>query len=282
MRRNRRRPCREFMILLVILCSVVTSVRADPITIPGYTVTDLGAGTPTFSTDANGNGALNAPNGQIYAFPQTPNTVLTPGQGIMANFSYGNQQHLGIDAPDPTMNANGIVAAANVPWMNGEAFRGDVYYVQHNTDGSWGQPTVVWTGDVQVLEPGVGFSMWLSKANEILINNYGSAEPNINHALLYNINTHTLTDLATLLSSAGLQYFDLVPLAIDDDGRILLSGQLFNPNLGSTPDNLLLSPTGVSSAPLEVPAPEPGTLAIALAAIAGFAAYRLRVRRRIS
>jgi MYXO-CTERM domain-containing protein len=280
MRRTRYCQGLELAVVLVILGSVSTSSHADPITIPGYTITDLGAGTPTFSTDANGNGILNAPNGQIYAFPQTPNTVLTPGQGIMANFSYGNQQQFGISAPGPIMNANGIVAAANVPWVQGEAFTGDVYYVQHNKDGSWGQPTVVWTGDPQVFEPGVGFSIWLSKANEILINNFGTTEPNINHALLYNINTHTLTDLFSLLSSAGLQYFDLVPSAIDDDGQILLATHLFNPSLGPIPDNILLTPIGVSSDPLEVPAPEPGTLAMALLAIAGFAAHRLHERRR--
>jgi hypothetical protein len=280
MRRTRYCQGLELAVVLVILGSVSTSSHADPITIPGYTITDLGAGTPTFSTDANGNGILNAPNGQIYAFPQTPNTVLTPGQGIMANFSYGNQQQFGISAPGPIMNANGIVAAANVPWVQGEAFSGDVYYVQHNKDGSWGQPTVVWTGDTQVFEPGVGFSIWLSKANEILINNFGTTEPNINHALLYNINTHTLTDLFSLLSSAGLQYFDLVPSAIDDDGRVLLSAYPSPLDPGNKATNLLLTPDGLSSDPLEVPAPEPGTLAVALLAIAGFVAHRLREHRR--
>ena len=41
--------------LFVVLSGLcAAAAQADPITVQGYTVTDLGAGTPTFSTDANG------------------------------------------------------------------------------------------------------------------------------------------------------------------------------------------------------------------------------------
>ena len=69
MRRHRRWRRLETAVVIVTLGLVAMSAHADPITIPGYTVTDLGAGTPTLSTDANGTGVLNAPNGQILCFP---------------------------------------------------------------------------------------------------------------------------------------------------------------------------------------------------------------------
>jgi hypothetical protein len=86
-----------------------------------------------------------------------------------------------------------------------------------------------------------------------------------------------MTDLTALLNGAG--FTNTLPTALDDDGRILLSGTEFNINLGPVQTNLLLTPDGLSAAPLEVPAPEPGTLAVGLLAIAGFAAHRLRERR---
>ncbi len=70
--------------LAALLSFVASTASADPITIPGYTVTDVGSGTSTFSTGASGNGILNAPNGQSYAFQQPSGTILTPGQGIAA------------------------------------------------------------------------------------------------------------------------------------------------------------------------------------------------------
>jgi hypothetical protein len=294
MRRNRGWQFLMSMVLLVILSSVVTSAQAAPITIPDYTVTDLGAGLPTFSTDARGNGVLNAPNGYAYAFPQRPSTALTPGQGIMANFPQleappsnfsedsGNSASDFSRVTNAIMNSHGVVAAMNAAGIDGHNYTEDEYLIQRNADGSWGQPVLAYSSGTLFGGAGGGFRiLGLSNTNIMLISNDNPGS-NLNNALVYNVSTHALTDLFASLSTAGLSYADVMASAIDDNGQILLSAERFNPAVGFTPTNLLLSPDGLASAPLEVPAPEPGTLAIGLLAIAGFAAHCLRERRRIS
>ena len=99
--------------------------------------------------------------------------------------------------------------------------------------------------------------------------------------VVYNVGSNTLTDLAKLFSANPQNTFgNFQALSLDADGRILLSAADFNPQTGFATVDLLLTPTGLSSDPLEVPAPEPGTLAIAVLAIAGVAAHQLSERRR--
>ena len=292
MRRNRSWLGLEPALMILILGSVHSSVQADAITIPGYTVTDLGAGTPTFSTDANGNGVLNAPSGQVYAFPQTPNTVLTPGQGIMSNFpqleppphnpsaDYGNPAYDLSYVSSAIMNSNGVVAAMNFAGISGHENWYNEYTIQLNPNGTWGQPALVFSGSLGFAGAPEPFKVvGLSLSNEILIfNNFTNSQAN--EALLYNVSSHTLTDLFSLLSASNLPYYNLVPIAIDDDGRILLSASELNQTAGWTQTNLLLTPDGLSAAPLEVPAPEPASLAVMLLAMAGFAWHRRRERHQ--
>jgi hypothetical protein len=275
--------------------SVVSAAKGDPITIPCYTVTDLGAGTPTFSTDASGNGVLNAPSGQTYAFPQTPNTSLTPGQGIMANFPLQDQSPTSsnlFDSSEVTraiMNSNGVVAATLVSGyggiQNGDISEGteSEFLVQRNPNGTWGQQTLAYQSAEPTSTGPTGFQVvGLSNTNQILIQN-GNLSQGLSQALVYNLNTNTLIDLASLLRSANLTYYGFTSVAIDDAGRILLQAQVtLN---GSDPNpftNLLLTPDGLAAGPLEVAAPEPGTLGIMLMAVTGFAAHRFRERRRHS
>ena len=117
-----------------------------------------------------------------------------------------------------------------------------------------------------------------SNSNEILINNYSSTSQ-ANAAILYNINTHTSTDLWALLSSANAGFINVVPLAIGDQGQIVLEAQP-EANESDPRHTLLLTPNGVSPLPLEVPAPESSTLALMLLTLAGFAGRRLRASRR--
>jgi hypothetical protein len=290
MRRNRRWLGLEPAVMILILGSVLSSAQADPITIPGYTVTDLGAGTPTFSTDASGNGVLNAPNGQLYAFPQTPNTVLTPGQGIMSSFpqleppphnpseDYGNPAYDLSYVSSAIMNSNGVVAAMNFAGISGHENWYNEYAIQLNPNGTWGQPALVFSGSFGSAGAPEPFKVvGLSLSNEILIfNNFTNSQAN--EALVYNVNSHTLTDLFSLLSASNLPYYNLVPIAIDDDGRILLGASELNQTAGWTQTNLLLTPDGLSAAPLEVPAPEPASLTVLLLAMAGFAWHRRRER----
>ena len=162
------------------------------------------------------------------------------------------------------MNSNGIVAAIDVSGVGDHFYTDQAYYVQHNADGSWGQPVTILQGPEQpaaTSSPLTVEIVGLSKANLLLLNNY-STVPMTTGAMLYNINTQSMTNLITLLSTANPYYIDPQASAIDDDGRILLSATSFNPSVGPTRTNLLLTPDGLSAAPLEVPAPEPGTLAV--------------------
>jgi hypothetical protein len=270
------------------------SAHADPLTIPGYTVTDLGPGTPTFSTDANGNGVLNAPDGQIFAFPQTPNMVLTPGQGVMANFplslsapvgdtyTYGNPAFAFANVQSAVMNANGLVVATEYEGVTGHWAIGGAYAVQHNADGSWGSPVSLWSGNEQIdgYPPHFNVVTGVNNLNQVLGSMGTNGPDNLSDTVLYNVSTHTLIDLSVLMAATN-NFNIYAPIALDDDGRILVSA-IAQRSSGYPLENLLLTPDGVPATPLEVPAPEPGTLAVMLLAIAGFAAHRVRERQRLS
>jgi hypothetical protein len=295
MRRNRDSRSLKIAASLVILGFAAASAQADPITIPGYTVTDLGTVTPTIATGANGSGVLNATNGQVYAFPQTPNSVLPSGLGHMPNLplpfsapvndpnTYGNPANAFAYVQSAVMNANGVVAAVESSGVGGHYGIDTAFVVQMNSNGSWSLPIQIWQGNPQFLSvppvfPG-NLVVGINNLNQILGSMGTGGQDNSTDAMLYNVNSHAVTDLSTQLLAVG--YNNLQPLALDDDGRILLSATSFSQSLHSlTTDNLLLIPDDLSSAPLEFPAPEPGTLAIALLAISGFAVHRIRNNRR--
>jgi hypothetical protein len=276
--------------LALLLTQVIPAANADPISIAGYTVTDLGAGTPTFGTDAGGNGILNAPNGQTFAFLQTPNTNLTSGQGILANLpqlqpapfggdDYGNPNNSFSYVTSASMNANGMVLAINVAGIYGHEYSTSVFEIQHNSDGSWGVPQPVYTGGAQFELQQItnGVSAMLSKSNEVLLQDNTITNNNVN-VFLYNGNTHSLANISSLLLNAS--YLQFQPIAIDDLGRIVLSAEALEPSGFMQPTNLLLTPDGVSALPLEAPVPEPGALAVLLMAGLGFAIKRAQKRRR--
>jgi hypothetical protein len=294
MRRNRGWQFLTSMVLLVILASVVTSAHADPITIPGYTVTDFGTVTPAFATDGDGNRVLNAPNGQVYAFPRTPYTVLPSGPGI-SNLplpisapindpsTHGNPANAFAYVQGADMNANGVVAAIEASGVTGHNGINTAFIEQMNANGSWSSPVQIWRGNEQFLSSPVASGNLVAGINNLnqVLGSMGSGPSNSIDAMLYNVNSHSLTDLSAQLLAVG--YNSAQPIALDDDGRILLSATSFSTSLNTlTTDNLLLTPDGLSSSPLEVPAPEPGTFAIGLLAIAGCAAHCLRERRRAS
>jgi hypothetical protein len=119
--RNRRGSLAVAFVSLMLGATVLT-VHAEPITIPGYTVTDLGPGTPTFSTDAKGHGVLNALKCQISAFSQTNDTTLNTGPGtttpvpllvpapINDPFTYGIPAYAFASVESALVNSNGVVA----------------------------------------------------------------------------------------------------------------------------------------------------------------------------
>jgi hypothetical protein len=272
---------------------MISTVYADPTT-PSYTITDLGPGNITFSTDASGNGIVIAPGGQTaYPFQQTHDTVLTPDQGTMVSFplaqsapvndsmTYGDPRNAYSVALNPIMNTNRIVAAIDSVGVSGHYGSDIVYYVPRNPNGSWGSPGVMWGGAEQFEQGPVfrGVSLTgINKLNQVL----GSMQPETFNnpsmqAVLYDIGTHSLINLSNyLMSQSQYPYHDISPIALDDQGRILL-----RTGYGWSADHtVLLTPDGVSSDPLPLATPEPGSLAVMALAMAALAAQRVRQHRR--
>jgi hypothetical protein len=91
--------------------------------------------------------------------------------------------------------------------------------------------------------------------------------------LVYNLATHTPTDLDLLPQFLGT-YSNLRPLAIDDEGQILVNA-VSSPSTGEVAETLLLTPSGE---PL-VATPEPGAWIVwaLLGGAACFAGKRARM-----
>jgi len=291
MPRSRGTQNRHLALMSLILAAGASSAQADPIT-PSYTITDLGAGPAEFPTSA-GIALVSSQFGQtFYPFQQTSDTVLSPGQAVLTNFpllnappagdsnTYGNPANAFSYLQFAIMNSNGIAAAIDVAGVYGHQFNGTAYYAERNADGTWSNPVGLWGGNQQF--DGFGGALTVSllginKLNQVL-GSMGNGSSYSTDAALYNINSHTLINLSSYLAATG-KYFNVQPIAIDDQGRIVVQANSTANN--SDPEHtLLLTPDGVSSEPLEMPVPEPGTLAVTLLAIAGFAAHRLRERRR--
>lgn len=303
MRRIRNWRWFEPAFALMILGWLLGPAHADPITIPGYTVTNLGSGTPTFSTLPNGTGVLNAPNGQWYRWDPTSNTTLTPGQGIMASFplpyaapvndpnTYGNPLNAFAVVQSATMNSNGTVVAIEDWGVSGHYDFSEAYAVQRNANGSWGPSTAIWSGNMQFnfVWPTYGWNLVVgfNNLNQILGNmSTNGGYSSFMDAALYNLNSHTLVDLNQLfyspsasgVSQLGDAFIINQPIALDNAGRILLNATAYDPSTETGYSfDVLLTPDGLSAAPLEVPATEPGTLATGLIAIVGFITCRYRI-----
>jgi hypothetical protein len=298
---------------------MVSTAYADPIT-PSYSVADLGTGpimattanghriamepgtlgggpypgssggNQMLSAEATGSQIVAVSNGQAtYPFTLTPATPLQPDHGIMVNFplaqpapvndmTYGDPRNAYSIVLNPIMNASGIVAAIDAAGVSGHDRGGDVaYYVQRNPDGSWGSPVWMWGGSQAVTGGYIGGASLtgINPLNQVL----GSMQPVSFHnaptqAVLYDISTHSLINLSDYLAPQG--YHDIHPLALDDQGRILL----WAAKGWSAEDTLLLTPDGVSSDPIPLATPEPGSLAVMALAMAAFVARRVRKTRR--
>jgi PEP-CTERM motif-containing protein len=303
----------RYVFVFFLLGTVSSTAQADPIA--GYTVTNLGSGPITLSTSNGGtvpvdfggtfygyyggsyssltNGApvVSVSNGQAtYAFAFTPDTFLAQNQANMSNFplgvaapvnssdTYGNPAYAYSFVSYALMNSKGMVAAVDIAGVDGHWSRGTAYTVQQNAGGSWGWPTTLWsaTGDGTGDRTSGGTSIvGINNLNQVL-GTTGDNNGNPN-TVLYDLTTHTLTNFLNLIDAAGNAYIGIKPYAIDDQGRILSQGNAFP---SGVEDTLLLTPVGVSADPLQVPAPEPGSLAVMALAMAGFAAHRIRERRR--
>ena len=288
--------------LLMMLAA--PAAHADPIQ-PSYTLTDLGTGNPTFSTDASGNGIVIAPNGQTaYAFPQTftgtPMGGPTPAgfplppaaPSIDPNFNVTSW------AMNPTLYPNGVAFALQLV----STYEGDygwqqynLYYTQRNPDGSWGQPVMLQPGPVLEGPPigqSPGVEYWYSKSGNVLEAWQANGEYGPLSDSVYNMSTHSYINMATLpaivdngfalLTKYAVSPINFQILGMDDDGRILLEATHFaNPNDVNSANGeelLLLTPAGVSSDPIALNAPEPASWAVMAMFIGALAAHHARQR----
>ncbi len=312
--RIRNRSCFLPFTVFVLLVAAASVVHADPIG-ASYNVTDLGSGPVTLSTSNGGTFAIpqfvgnsgmfvNPPPGggqyttvsngtQTYSFTFAPATPLTPNQGITTNYPFGSpapnyeRGPYGDPAYHPSSvvsaitNSNGIAVAIVTPGGDGQPTSGTAYYSQHNADGSWSSPALMWQGNGQY-NGNLGLSVvGLNNLNQVLgtmsIGQYNQYYASV----LYDINTHTLTNLSALALTgplSGYVYYNIVPVAIDDSGRILLQAAPYGGSTIQGEQTLLLTPTDLPGNP--VPAPEPGSFAVMALAAAAFAWHRIRERRR--
>ena len=279
----------------VIFLGVLHSpAQADPLTT--FTLTDLGPGTPTYS---NG-GIYSSGNGQTaYTFQAAQATSLNAQQLLSSGFplldspppvtapgAYGDPMNVYSTLSNPITNGNGVIVGVDSSGVYGHDGISDSYFVKQNPDGTWSGPAGMWSGGVQFqgfATPGEASITGINALNEVL--GVGSQEavngPGLPQTYLYNINTNSLLNLNTLgVLQAG--WVNVTPIAIDNQGRILLEAAL-PPTAGSGPEHtLLLTPQGLSSPPVETPAPEPGGLALAVVTVAALALRRaVRNRRRV-
>ncbi len=294
------------------LTSILATAHADPIS-PTYTVTNLGSGAITITAAngstvpvdygatsgdlatllpaaANGGQIVSVSNGQMaYPFTLTPTTPLNANTGIMTSFplaqlppingngTYGDPANAYSVLVGPALtNANGIVAAINSAGVNGHESTEVAEYSVRNPNGSWSSPVVIWSGSIQYSQSPNGVAITgINNANQII----GTASLGYAgewNAFLYNVNTHTLTNLSTLPALTG--YINILPIAIDDQGRILAEASP-TPGFGYTEQTFLLTPAGVTSEPLAAPVPEPGSAAVMALVMAAFAVHRIHDRR---
>jgi hypothetical protein len=188
--------------------------------------------------------------------------------------TYGNPLNAYSVLSSPLMNSNGIVAAVDAVGVYGHYGTESAYYIQRNADGSWGSPVGIWNGALQVAQgPNVGgvTLAGFNNLNQILgTMSVSNGVYSTTDAVLYNIGTHSLTNLSTLPALSG--YLNIQPIAIDDLGRILVAG---SPIVGSALQGeqyLLLTPSGLQGSSV----PEPGSIAVLALATAAFAIHRAR------
>jgi hypothetical protein len=287
------RPFRLPVIAIAFLCILSSLSRADPLT--NLTLIDLGTGTPTFAMGANGGIVIAGSGLTAYPFQKAQDTSPDPKKLLSTGFplpdraptqdpmTYGDPSRAYGILSNAHANGNGVVVGIEATGVAGHYGSSDVYFSQQAPDGSWGAPTHMWTGGPPSFmglnwEP-IASITGINAKDEVLGSGtaQNAAGPFVHQtALLYNLDTKSLLDLSTLAVLEAGRWNTLSPIAIDDRGRILLTG---SPLTG--PDHtLLLTPEGVSSDPLAVPAPEPGALAFAVLTITALTLRRAARSRR--
>jgi hypothetical protein len=281
--RLRRNPVVFWTFALLVGLSG-TVAKADPV----YSITNLGPGDITLTTASGSTSTAVIPgggnitpsgatsqlasvsNGQVsYSFSTTPETMLVQGQGPLSNVpanldSFPSQIPLGGPEVSGFSNANGFAAVVvSLPILNpGFAYdTASIYPIASNGEVNWSQGATITSSPNNGLDGGFTTIAGINTANQVLVGTSVGTMPS--DALVYSLSSKSVTDLDTLSAITSAGYFDLQPVAIDDQGQVLVTAERDTPT-GPVFDTLLLTPSGE---PI-VTAPEPSTC-ITWALIAG-------------
>jgi hypothetical protein len=184
---------RSLVLQVFVLGTLVSPACADAIT-PTYSVTNLGAGTITLSASngssvpvdpnsvtygvfanalsaASGGGQISSVSngGMAYPFTVTPANPIASSQvsstyfplavsaPVYSPLTYGNPNNAYSIVLSPLVNGNGTAVAIDSAGILGHFGSETAYSVQHNANGSWGQPSVLWYGtQLQGEGPNIG------------------------------------------------------------------------------------------------------------------------------
>jgi hypothetical protein len=249
------------------------------------------------STDPGGGRIVAAPDGRTtFAFPQSSTVPFggAPGQPALPNLplidapptyspdTYGNRANAFAYVQTSVMNSNGIAAVVEVNGVNGHWCVGDAYYTQASAGWTWSAPVRIFQGftdfdgaalpyHASAQQLGVSIA-GINSLNQVL--GFAQYGPNSSQEgpFVYKINSQTLLQLGDLNGN----YLNVQPVAIADNGALLLEGQ--SAAAGGGDHALLLTPDGLSPSPLTV-APEPSAWMVLASAAAAFAIGQYRHRR---
>jgi hypothetical protein len=253
--------------------------------VPSYTATDLGPSNtdlgPSNTLDVTlastgANGTFTTQSGQVYAFPRTDNLVANP-QSLLdtfppftnapvnqaVNFGGPNFAYSYFDSNNVFLNREGVFAATDLVGIDTHAAGSGstVFTATRQANGTFGPLSPLWSTFNNYYSGGqIAQVLDLNNAGQLLGVDAGHtllSSPGDRDYFLYNLKTGVRTDLASLLPTGW--YPDIPTMALDDQGRILLTAYTSPASPGAdNPDHLfLLTPAGLSSSP--IPAPEPST-----------------------
>jgi hypothetical protein len=178
----------------------------------------------------------------------------------------------------PVTNNNGVFVAIDESGVYGHEGSSDVYLVRQNPGGTWSTPSALWQGGLSFItglpNPALASIAGINKLNEVLGVGSDGSTNGLPQSYLYDPNSNSVLNLRTLGVLIAGGWTNVLPIAIDDQGRMLLQAAP-SPTSGDRSEHtLLLTPEGVSSPPFAVPAPEPGATALAVLTITGLALRR--------
>lgn len=255
-------------IKLLLLCCALLAPSAA-FASPTYTVTDLGSNGNEFPFTPNRNDLPadwnSAPGGvpilQPAPFSSEPPDPASQPLGLHG-YSYSMLYN---------MNANGLAVGINTYGADGSGYHvqySEVFAVQRQPDGSWGNPEGLW-GGAPVYITGFNGLVVGGISNTGQIVGAGPLNPSLSmysdapkQWWIYDTKDHSLATLESLLPRQDLH---VDSASIDADGQILVR-VLGGPPYQNQPDYLLLTPTGT---PTPTPVPEPTCLSLLVAAVCG-------------